>query len=266
MNQAHIDFLSSPQWTKMLREDLLPWLDAAGDLGDDVLEIGPGPGLTTDLLRTRIAHLTAVEIDPALAGPLRERLDGTNVEVVEGDAATCGFDSNRFSAVTCFSVLHHMPSPAHQNGVFAELGRVLAPDGLFVGTDSLDNELTRGGHEDDTFTPVDPGTLSTRLERAGLTLTHLDQGEYQFRFVATKGVGRYEPDGCPSRLESGYIDRPCPRSPGRGASLRHDRGSPLLRSQPLPGLTDGSRGRSSWRHLSAVRTRTRALTGPLELA
>ena len=24
MNQSHIDFLSSPQWTQMLEEDLLP--------------------------------------------------------------------------------------------------------------------------------------------------------------------------------------------------------------------------------------------------
>ena len=186
MNQSHIDFLSSPQWTQMLEEDLLPWLDAAGDLGDDVLEIGPGPGLTTDLLRTRIARLTAVEIDPALAGPLKARLDGTNVEVIEGDAATCRFDSNRFSAVTCFSVLHHMPSSAHQDAVFAELGRVLAPGGLFVGTDALDNERTRGGHEDDTFIAVDPDTLGNRLEKGGVTLTNLDQGEYQFRFVATR--------------------------------------------------------------------------------
>ncbi len=188
MNQSHIDFLSSPQWTQMLEDDLLPWLDAAGDLGDDVLEIGPGPGLTTDLLRTRVARLTAVEIDPMLATPLRKRLEKTNVEVIEGDAATCGFDSNRFSAVTCFSVLHHMPSPAHQDRVFVELGRVLAPGGLFVGTDSLDNERTRGGHQDDTFTPVGPDTLGNRLGLAGLELSNLDEGEYQFRFVATKGM------------------------------------------------------------------------------
>ena len=188
MNQSHIDFVSSPQWTQMLEEDLLPWLDAAGDLGHDVLEIGPGPGLTTDLLRTRVARLTAVEIDPTLAAPLKERLEGTNVEVIEGDAATCGFDSNRFSAVTCFSVLHHMPSPNHQDRVFAELGRVLAPGGLFVGTDSLDTERTRGGHEGDTFTPVDLVTLGTRLERAGIKLTNLDNGDYQFRFVATKDL------------------------------------------------------------------------------
>jgi len=34
---------------------------------DDVSEIGPGPGFTTDVLRQRVAHLTAVEIDDVLA-------------------------------------------------------------------------------------------------------------------------------------------------------------------------------------------------------
>jgi len=51
MNELHLQFLGSPDWAKMLEVDLLPWIEGAGDLGDDVLEIGPGPGLTTDLLR-----------------------------------------------------------------------------------------------------------------------------------------------------------------------------------------------------------------------
>jgi 16S rRNA A1518/A1519 N6-dimethyltransferase RsmA/KsgA/DIM1 with predicted DNA glycosylase/AP lyase activity len=51
----------------MLEADLLPWIDSAGDLGDDILEVGPGPGLTTDLLRRRVGKLTAVEVDPILA-------------------------------------------------------------------------------------------------------------------------------------------------------------------------------------------------------
>ena len=80
-----------------------------------------------------------------------------------------------------------MPSSAHQDRVFAELGRMLAPGGMFVGTDSLDNEGIRSGHQGDTFTPVDPDTLGSRLERAGLTLTNLEKGDYQFRFVASIG-------------------------------------------------------------------------------
>ena len=51
MNESHIEILSSPRWAEMLERDLLPWVDSVADLGDDVLEIGPGPGLTTDLLR-----------------------------------------------------------------------------------------------------------------------------------------------------------------------------------------------------------------------
>jgi SAM-dependent methyltransferase len=186
MDQAHIDFLASPQWAQMLREELLPWLEAVGDLGDDVLEIGPGPGLTTDLLRSRVAHLTAVEIDPKLAEPLKRRLQGTNVEVIEGDAASSVFDSDRFTAATCFAVLHHMPSADHQDRLFAKLGRVLAPGAVFVGTDTLDTERARHGHREDVFTPVDPGTLGHRLERAGLALVNLEEDEREFRFVATK--------------------------------------------------------------------------------
>ena len=96
MNRSHIEFLSSPQWARMLETDLLPWIEAAGELGDDVLEIGPGPGLTTDLLRTRVARVTAIEIDPVLADPLKQRLEGTNVEVICGDAAETNLDSDRF--------------------------------------------------------------------------------------------------------------------------------------------------------------------------
>jgi len=45
------EFLASPDWARMLETDLLPWLGRVADLGDDVLEVGPGPGLTTDKLR-----------------------------------------------------------------------------------------------------------------------------------------------------------------------------------------------------------------------
>lgn len=185
MNQSHIDFLASPDWKQMLQTDLLPWVDDAGDLGDDVLEIGPGPGLTTDLLRERVQRLTAVEIDPALAAPLAERLAGTNVEVLFGDGTATGLETDRFSSAMCFSVLHHMPSPDAQDELFAEIGRVLRPGGILVGVDALDLEPIRQGHADDTFTPIPPETLADRLATAGLVQTRLDLGDYQFRFVAT---------------------------------------------------------------------------------
>ncbi|TMC48794.1 MAG: class I SAM-dependent methyltransferase [Chloroflexi bacterium] len=186
MNELHLQFLSSPDWARMLESDLLPWVEAAGDLGDDVLEIGPGPGLTTDLLRQRVTRLTAVEIDPTLALPLRDRLAGTNVEVLCADATTAGLPADRFSAATCFSMLHHMPSAEQQDRLFAELHRVLRPGAIFVGADSRDLDAIRAGHVDDTFVPVNPEALADRLRAIGFSDTAIDIGDYQFRFVARK--------------------------------------------------------------------------------
>src|SRR5215472_8776425 len=77
MNEMHLRFLASPEWKAMLESDLLPWVCQVADLGDDVLEIGPGPGLTTDLLRERAAKVTAVKLDDALAAGLAARLAGS---------------------------------------------------------------------------------------------------------------------------------------------------------------------------------------------
>jgi SAM-dependent methyltransferase len=171
----------------MLQADLLPWLRTAPDLGNDVLEIGPGPGLTSDLLRTRTAQLTCVEIDAPLAQALAERLAGTNVEVIHGDATATGLDADRFSSATCFSMLHHVPSPELQDQVFAEVHRVLRPGGHFLGTDSFDVEPIRQGHVDDVFVPINPATFPARLEAVGFTdVSTMEHGDYGFRFVACK--------------------------------------------------------------------------------
>ncbi|HXW34418.1 MAG TPA: class I SAM-dependent methyltransferase [Acidimicrobiales bacterium] len=189
MNEGHLEFLASAEWAQMLQTDLWPWVESVGDLGDDVVEIGPGPGLTTDLLRGRVAHVTAVEVDEALAAALKRRLSGTNVSVVSADATRANLPSNRFSAATCFSMLHHMAAPKDQDALFEVLHRALRPGGIFVGADAIDIEPIRAGHIDDTFTPVPPETLPERLAKAGFGETEMDVGDYQFRFVARKVDG-----------------------------------------------------------------------------
>jgi SAM-dependent methyltransferase len=186
MNEGHLQYLASPEWAKTVRDELLPWVEAAGDLGEEVLEIGPGPGITTDLLRRRARRITAVEVDPSLGEPLRQRLAGTNVEVIVADAAQAGLPEGHFSAAACFSVLHHMPSADQQDRLFAELHRVLRPGGIFVGQDSLDLEMIRLGHADDTFTPVDPEELGDRLAAVGFGETETDILGYHFRFLSRK--------------------------------------------------------------------------------
>jgi 16S rRNA A1518/A1519 N6-dimethyltransferase RsmA/KsgA/DIM1 with predicted DNA glycosylase/AP lyase activity len=82
MNFFHRWYCNSDRWTTMLQETYLPAVLRGLDLGDDVLEIGPGPGAGTDWLRGRVARLTSVEIDRKLADALKQRMAGTNVTVI----------------------------------------------------------------------------------------------------------------------------------------------------------------------------------------
>jgi hypothetical protein len=55
------------------------WVTGGKELGDEVLEIGPGPGATTEALRRQVPHLTAVEIDPAAVQALTDRFGESGV-------------------------------------------------------------------------------------------------------------------------------------------------------------------------------------------
>lgn len=152
-----------------MRERLLPDAIDGVELGDNVLELGPGPGLTTKALAARTARLTAIEIDPDLAreaGELTRELG--NVDVMVGDATQLPFADAEFSAVVCMTMLHHLPDAAAQDRLFAQARRVLRPGGVLCGSDNLGRGLRfRIIHLGDTRTVVDPGTLPARLRAAG---------------------------------------------------------------------------------------------------
>ena len=116
MNDEHLRLCASAEWAALVRDELLPWVlgdeGLDGDeLGDDVLELGAGPGLVTDLLVELVPRVTAVEIDEPLAAALRTRLAGRPVEVITADATALPLPAGRFSAAACFTMLHHIPSP-----------------------------------------------------------------------------------------------------------------------------------------------------------
>jgi len=57
--------------------------------GDDVLEVGPGPGVLTAALADRARSVTSVEVDERMVGVLRDTLgERTNVKIVRADALT----------------------------------------------------------------------------------------------------------------------------------------------------------------------------------
>jgi SAM-dependent methyltransferase len=186
MNDLHLQLLATPEWAEYVEHELLPWALNGRDLGDDVLEVGPGPGLTTDVLCRHVARLTAVELDENLASALTDRLHGSNVTVEHADATDSGLAADRFSAATCFTMLHHVPSVEHQDALFHELFRVLRPGGVFVGTDAIDTPDLRALHTDDVFMPVDPATLPDRLAAAGFESITVERIEDRVHFAATK--------------------------------------------------------------------------------
>ena len=134
MNRFHRWFCRSGFRRTAVQNQRMPWALSGLDLGDELLEVGTGPGLTTDLLRTRGPHPTSIEIDPALADALERRLAGSNVRVIHGDATRLPFADGAISTAVSFTMLHHVPSPALQNQLLAEVRRVFRPGGVFAGT------------------------------------------------------------------------------------------------------------------------------------
>ena len=173
-----------------MRDEIVPDDLQGVELGEDVLEIGPGPGVTTDVLRSRVSRLTAIEIDVRLAESLRARLPSERVEVVTGDAAAMPFEDGRFSAAVCFTMLHHVPRLDLQDRLFAETRRVLRPGGVFAGSDSNPGRFSLGFrllHIGDVMNLVPPETLGTRLEAAGfhsVDVQRTGDGRVRWRAVA----------------------------------------------------------------------------------
>lgn len=197
MNEKHLEFCAGPEWANIVENELLPWAVGDRDLGDDVLEVGAGPGLTTDVMRLRVPKLTAIEIDHDLAEKLRQRLEGTNVTVVEADATRLPLEDNRFSTATNFTMLHHVPSPELQDKVLSEMCRVLRPGGLIIGTDVVPSDTLDEFHEGDVYVTCDPAEMPDRLKAAGFVDVRVERADVdddpdlgwvrsRFRFVGTK--------------------------------------------------------------------------------
>jgi SAM-dependent methyltransferase len=191
MNLFHRWYCRSKAWARAM-EQYFPLMIQGVDLGDNVLEIGPGPGVITDLLRTRVERLTSIEIDRALAESLARRMQGTNVTVVQDDATAMPFDDGTFSSAVCFTMLHHVPSAELQDRLLAEACRVLRPGGALAGSDSTPSLMWNIYHLFDTRVPADPETFAARLERAGFAGAAVQRfpGGFSFRALKPEAQGR----------------------------------------------------------------------------
>ncbi len=185
MNLCHRVCCSSNRYFKTVENRLLPWVLANVDLGDDVLEIGPGYGANIRVLIDKAAHYTAVEIDRAMAERLRASY-GDRARIIHGDGTDTGLPADNFSSVVCFTMLHHIPTAALQDRLFAEAFRLLRPGGVFAGSDSTVSIPFLLLHFRDTCNPVSPDALPNRLQAAGFRDIGVDFRDRRVRWRAVK--------------------------------------------------------------------------------
>src|SRR5204862_1300367 len=95
--------------------------------GADVLEIGCGMGLHTELMARAGARVTALDLSPtsAEATPRRLALKGLSGKVQEGDAESLPFDAKSFDFVWSWGVIHHS---SRTGRVVREIARVCRPN------------------------------------------------------------------------------------------------------------------------------------------
>ena len=177
-----------------METQIIPWALEGLELGSNVLEVGLGYGMTTDVLHDRVEHLTSVEIDNTLAQRLRRRNEGRDVTVLCESATAMSLPDAAFDGAVSFTRLHHVPSLALQDQLLAEVARILRPGAIFAGTDSCYSRVFSLLHLFDTMVVVEPSTFPDRLRAAGSECIRVDVQPGRFRFRARKrsdSIARY---------------------------------------------------------------------------
>jgi len=186
MNRFENWFCGSSLWRRATENQVLPWMLSGYKLGDSVLELGAGPGASTEELRRRAARVTSLEYDRAFAARLRARFANTGVGVLQGDAALLPFADGTFSSVIAVLVLHHLKSSKQQENTFAEIHRVLRPGGAFLALEIGDSWFNRFAHIKSTFVPVAPAAAFARLTSLGFSKIVVDVKPAVFRICALR--------------------------------------------------------------------------------
>lgn len=119
-------------WASRAYEDLCDRLALRALLpatGEQLLDVGAGFGRLADEYGG-FGHVTLVDASPAMIGAARERIGSDpRFTILQADAAHLPVASASMDVVVAVRLILHVRSP---EVVFAEVARVLRPEGLFV--------------------------------------------------------------------------------------------------------------------------------------
>ena len=190
-------------------DTLLGTLEVVVRQDDHILDLGCGIGRLTRVLAQRAAHVTAIDVAPAMLARARElhpKLN--NVTWVLGDGQSLdGVPDGTVDGIVSHVVLQHIPSAKVQLGYVAEMGRVLRIGGWAAFGLSTDPRvhLPRAASRRDLFralagkrpggqdepewlgaaVPLD--ALGATALQSGMTLDRIEGANTQFTLVrATK--------------------------------------------------------------------------------
>jgi SAM-dependent methyltransferase len=152
---------------------LLPWLQP----GQDLLDVGCGPGTITVDLAARVAPGRVVGVDVVpVADPVSAP---ANVTFTTGDAYALAFPDASFDVVHAHQVLQHLTRPL---AALAEMRRVLRPGGILAVRDSDYGRFR--------WTPDDPGLdrwLELYRDLTRRNRVEADAGRHLVTWVRTAG-------------------------------------------------------------------------------
>lgn len=108
--------------------------------GDVLLDIGSGDGFfTARFLAPRCRTVDGIDVDPAAIERARRTNDAPNVRYHLSDAVTEPFPHEQYDVIVWDGAIGHF-SPQASKELLAKIGRALAPDGIFCGSESLGAE------------------------------------------------------------------------------------------------------------------------------
>jgi len=135
MNTLEKLAMNNPVRLLIQRHFELPLLEKLGGRldGMNVLEVGCGRGVGTELLLERLgaANVHAIDLDESMLKHARKRLakyDSTRLKLEAGDVTAIDAPDQTYDAVVNFAAIHHVPN---WQAAVAEISRVLAPGGRF---------------------------------------------------------------------------------------------------------------------------------------